>query len=57
MIWGDQSAGDSRWPVLEAEPGATIIADVKASQILFDRTPSSAANPLMWRRPQPIRRR
>ncbi|MEO7602452.1 MAG: phosphomannomutase/phosphoglucomutase, partial [Sphingomicrobium sp.] len=33
VIWGDQLLLILAGPVLEAEPGATIIADVKASQI------------------------
>ncbi len=34
-------------PVLRAEPGATIIADVKASQMLFDRIAELGGTPLM----------
>ena len=30
-------------------PGATIIADVKASQVLFDEIARAGGNPLMWR--------
>jgi phosphomannomutase len=36
-------------PVLKAEPGATIIADVKASQTLFDRIARLGGQPLMWK--------
>jgi phosphomannomutase len=35
--------------VLKAEPGATIIADVKASQSLFDRVSELGGKPLMWK--------
>jgi phosphomannomutase len=35
--------------VLKAKPGATIIADVKASQVLFDEVAKAGGNPLMWR--------
>jgi phosphomannomutase len=35
--------------VLRDEPGATIIADVKASQILFDRIAELGGKPLMWK--------
>jgi len=35
-------------PVLKEHPGATIIADVKASQTLFDRIAEMGGNPLMW---------
>src|SRR3546814_747989 len=37
VIWGDQLLSILAEPVLEEVPGATIIADVKASQALFDR--------------------
>jgi phosphomannomutase len=37
VIWGDQLLGILAEPVLKAVPGGTIIADVKASQALFDR--------------------
>ena len=49
ILWGDQFmvllAGD----VLRRHPGATIIADVKASQSLFDRIAAMGGTPLMWR--------
>jgi len=35
--------------VLDACPGATIIADVKASQTLFDRIADLGGQPLMWK--------
>ena len=35
--------------VLAANPGATIIADVKASQVLFDQIAEMGGTPLMWR--------
>jgi phosphomannomutase len=36
-------------PVLAEQPGATIIADVKASQTLFDRVAEMGGQPLMWK--------
>ena len=36
-------------PVLEAHPGATVIADVKASRVLFDRIARLGGKPLMCR--------
>src|SRR3954464_15473054 len=48
-IWGDQLLAILAGPVLEAEPGATIIADVKASQVLFDRVVELGGRPLMWK--------
>jgi phosphomannomutase len=35
--------------VLKAAPGGTIIADVKASQFLFDRVAELGGAPLMWK--------
>ena len=49
VIWGDQLLAILAGPVLQAEPGATIIADVKASQILFDRIAELGGRPLMWK--------
>ncbi len=49
VIWGDQLMMILAAPVLEAMPGATIIADVKASQILFDRIAELGGTPLMWK--------
>jgi phosphomannomutase len=49
VIWGDQLLAILAGPVLAAEPGATIIADVKASQILFDRIAELGGQPLMWK--------
>jgi phosphomannomutase len=49
VIWGDQLLAILAGPVLEECPGATIIADVKASQILFDRIAELGGTPLMWK--------
>ena len=49
VIWGDQLLVILAGPVLEAEPGATIIADVKASQLLFDAIAALGGKPLMWK--------
>ena len=35
--------------VLREHPGATIIADVKASQVLFDEIARAGGKPLMWK--------
>ena len=35
--------------VLKSHPGATIIADVKASQVLFDEIAKAGGTPLMWK--------
>jgi phosphomannomutase len=49
IIWGDQLLAILAEPVLKAEPGATIIADVKASQALYDRIAELGGEPLMWK--------
>jgi len=49
VVWGDQLLAILAEPVLRAEPGATIIADVKASQALFDRIAELGGKPLMWK--------
>ena len=49
VIWGDQLLMILAVPVLEEQPGATIIADVKASQTLFDRVAELGGEPLMWK--------
>ena len=49
VVWGDQLLSIFAAPVLKALPGATIIADVKASQMLFDRIAELGGKPLMWR--------
>lgn len=48
IIWGDQLLQIYAACVLKDEPGATIIADVKASQALFDRVAELGGKPLMW---------
>jgi phosphomannomutase len=48
VIWGDQLVMILAGPVLKALPGSTIIADVKASQTLFDRVAQLGGKPLMW---------
>jgi phosphomannomutase len=49
VVWGDQILSILAEPVLKAMPGATIIADVKASQALFDRVAELGGVPLMWK--------
>jgi phosphomannomutase len=49
VIWGDQLLMILAVPVLKDAPGATIIADVKASQTLFDRIGELGGKPLMWK--------
>jgi phosphomannomutase len=49
VIWGDQLLMILAGPVLAANPGATLIADVKASQKFFDRVAELGGQPLMWK--------
>ena len=49
VIWGDQLLQIYAAAVLRDLPGATVIADVKASQALFDRVAELGGKPLMWK--------
>jgi len=49
VVWGDQLLAILAEPVLAEVPGATIIADVKASQTLYDRIAELGGKPLMWK--------
>ena len=49
VMWGDQLMAVLAADVLARRPGATIIADVKASQVLFDEIARLGGQPLMWR--------
>ena len=48
VLWGDQLMTVLAADVLVRNPGATIIADVKASQVLFDEIARLGGKPLMW---------
>ena len=49
ILFGDQFLILMARDVLRQHPGATIIADVKASQILFDEIAKAGGKPLMWK--------
>ncbi len=49
ILWGDQLLVVLARDVLRSHPGGTIIADVKASQVLFDEVARAGGTPLMWR--------
>jgi phosphomannomutase len=49
IVWGDQLLVLLARDVLARRPGATIIADVKASRVLFDEVRKAGGNPVMWR--------
>lgn len=49
VIWGDQLLMIYAEDLLKTRPGATVIADVKASRALFDRVAELGGEPLMWK--------
>ena len=49
ILWGDQLMVLYAREILAERPGATVIADVKASQVLFDEIRRAGGEPLMWR--------
>jgi phosphomannomutase len=49
ILWGDQLMVILGGDVIRRQPGAMIIADVKASQVLFDEIKRMGGAPLMWR--------
>ncbi|WP_343528709.1 phosphomannomutase/phosphoglucomutase [Sphingomonas sp.] len=49
VIWGDQILMLLATPALAEHPGASIVADVKASQALFDHIEALGGQPVMWK--------
>ncbi len=49
ILWGDQLVALLARDVLKTHPGSTIIADVKASKLLFDEIARLGGKPLMWK--------
>jgi phosphomannomutase len=49
VLWGDQLLVLWSRDVLKSHPGATIIADVKASQVLFDEIAKAGGKPMMFK--------
>ena len=49
IVWADQLMVLFARDVLKRQPGATVIADVKASQVLFDAIARAGGKPLMWK--------
>ncbi|WP_282607366.1 phosphoglucomutase/phosphomannomutase PgmG [Pelagibius sp. Alg239-R121] len=49
VLWGDQIMLLLARDVLKEHPGSTIIADVKASQVLFDEIARAGGKPVMWK--------
>ncbi|MFK4004813.1 phosphoglucomutase/phosphomannomutase PgmG [Qipengyuania sp. NPDC077563] len=49
VIWGDQLLMIYAEDLLRTRKGATIIADVKASRVLYDHVEACGGEPLMWK--------
>jgi phosphomannomutase len=49
ILWGDQLLGILAEDLLASRPGATIVADVKASDRLFQHIASLGGHPVMWK--------
>ncbi len=49
ILWGDQLVILYGRDILTRQPGATIIADVKTSQVLFDELTRAGGVPVMWK--------
>jgi len=49
IVAGDQLLAIYAHEVLQTHPGAAIIADVKASQVLFDKIAELGGKPVMWK--------
>jgi len=49
VIWGDQLLMIYAEDLLRNRPGSTVIADVKASRLLFERVAELGGQPLMWK--------
>jgi phosphomannomutase len=49
ILWGDQLLVVLAKEIIAAQPGALIIADVKASKVLFDEIARMGGRPMMWR--------
>ena len=49
ILWADQLLALFARDILARHPGATIVADVKSSRVLFDEIARLGGNPLMWK--------
>ncbi len=49
VVWGDQLLLILATALLKELPGAPIIADVKASKVLFDGVAAQGGRPVMWK--------
>ena len=49
ILWGDQLLLLFARDILKERPGGSMIADVKASQVLFDGIAEAGGKPVMWK--------
>lgn len=49
ILWGDQLLVIFARDILQAHPGATIISEVKASQVLYAEIEKHGGRPIMWK--------
>ena len=49
ILWGDQLMLLLGRAILEERPGATFIAEVKCSQMLYDELARAGGHPIMWK--------
>ncbi len=49
ILWGDRLLTLFSGEILREHPGATIIGEVKCSQLLFDEIARCGGNPVMWK--------
>ncbi len=49
LLWGDQLMIVFARDILPSHPGAAIISEVKASQVLYDEIARLGGRPIMWR--------
>ncbi|MEO5348608.1 MAG: phosphomannomutase/phosphoglucomutase [Magnetococcus sp. YQC-3] len=49
VVWGDRLLILFARDILRQRPGATVIGDVKCSQLLFDAVAEAGGEPLMWK--------
>lgn len=49
VIWGDKLMIVFAKSILETNPGATVVGEVKSSQVMYDEIKKSGGRPVMWK--------
>jgi len=49
VIWGDKLMVVVARAILETSPGATIVGEVKCSQVMYDEIAKAGGKPVMWK--------